>query len=467
MLLPTLTTGLLGFSSALLLVWGSVNPAQNPALQQLIAVLASMGLGGTAVLWVALDRRFSRLGLGWVLLMGLLLRLVAIVAHPLLEDDYFRYLWDGWRTVSALDPYRLPPSAFFSVETLPSVWQDILGGINYPDVPTIYGPVLQWFFALAHLLAPGEVMAIQALLLLLDMTLLGLLALRGVDRRGVLIYALHPLVLKEAMASAHPDGLMALLLLLAVFAWQRKRAFLMGVLLGSAVCAKVAALVALPLMLLAPSTRARGVSWLRGAIRNRWLGYGLLGFALSVTALYLPFIWGGGNEAAGLIAFGTQWRYNPMLFRLIEWVVPESATRWVAACMILGGLGWLAYRWRTAPSLHGLPLPPLDTALLLLILLSPVVNPWYWLWLLPISLMMGQGWLAVAACTMPLAYLNSTVLTEAGLFAYRMSDPLFVVQWPAALVQMLCLLMAWFWRDRLRLSPRRTSGEPGASTAIP
>ena len=237
----------LGVGNALTLVVGSRAAATDA---ELVATLAGALLGATALLWVALDDHFERSSLAWVFGLALLLRLIAVQATPLLEDDHHRYLWDGMRTATAFDPYRLPPSAFFGAPGLSPRWSDILSGINYPDIPTIYGPLLQWVFAAAHSLAPGRLGGVQALVLMGDMAVLALLARQQVGVRMLLLYALHPLVLKEAMASAHPDGLVAMWLLLALAAWQRGHALWVGVALGLAVGTKVAALVLLPLLLL-------------------------------------------------------------------------------------------------------------------------------------------------------------------------------------------------------------------------
>lgn len=434
-----------------MLVWGGTHEATGSIERQLIAVLAGTSLGGAAVLWIALDQRFARLPMRWVLGLALLLRLIAIQASPLLEDDHFRYLWDGLRTATALDPYRLPPAAFFGASALSPAWQDVLSGINNPDVPTLYGPLLQWLFAAAHLLMPANVFAIQALLLVVDMAVLALLAHQGVGTRGVLMVAVHPLVLKEAMASAHPDGLVALLLLLTLMAWQGRRAAVMGTMLGLAVCAKVAALVALPLLLLPPPRQVVGSPLPQEEAFEDWPLRAMVGFCLTVVALYLPFAWVGGSDASGLATFGTQWRFNPLLYRAVELVLPVSATRPAAALLIAAGIALLAWRWRsTARHSKGPALPPLDAALALLILLSPVVNPWYWLWALALSVRLGQGWLAVAAATAPLAYLNSTVLAETTFTFFRLPQWPFAVAWPAVAAQLLALGLAWRWRRRLQ-----------------
>ena len=424
----------LGIANALLLVWGSA--PDSGAARQLVAVLAGAGIGGCALLWIALERRFERMPVACVMGLALVLRLIAIQASPLLEDDHFRYLWDGLRTATGFDPYRLAPSAFFGNNDLPARWQDILGGINNPDVPTIYGPLLQWLFVLAYWIAPGRLVAIQGLLLVADMAVLWVLVRQGVGARCLLSYAVHPLILKEAMASAHPDGLLALFLLLALLAWQRRRAAWVGVLLALAVATKVAALVAVPLLILRPQSPAlNGTRWALG------IGAGL---AATLALLYLPFILAGGSDASALGTFGRQWRFNPLLYRIVEAAVPAAAARPFAALLMVAGVVVITWHWRRNMRQAAAPaLPPLDAALLLLLLLSPVVNPWYWLWALALSARLGRGWVAIGGVIAVLSYLNSTVLFEAALWIGPEPAAPYRMPWPLALVQVLALLAAF------------------------
>lgn len=437
----------LGITNALLLIWGSA-PGHGAA-PQLAAVLAGAGIGGAALGWIAVERRFERMPVAAIMALALLLRLIAMQASPLLEDDHFRYLWDGMRTATAFDPYRLPPSAFFSHSDLPTQWQDILSGINNPDVPTIYGPLLQGLFALAWWIAPGRLEPLQALLLLADMGVLIVLLHLGTGTRWLLAYAVHPLVLKEAMASAHPDGLVALMLLLALVAWQRRRAAWAGALLGLAVAAKVAALLALPLLLLSPAMRQNtSPAWPGGW---RWAWVMATSFAATLALLYLPFVWAGGSDAAALATFGSQWRFNPLLHRVIEGLLPAGAARPVAALLIMAGTTVIARRWWLNKRGAATPAPPpLDAALTLLILLSPVVNPWYWLWALALSAYRGSGTVAAMGVIAAVSYVNSSVLLEAGWWSGPPPAAPYGVPWSVAALQMLVLLGAWVWAGRAR-----------------
>ena len=438
--------GALGGLQCAVLVWGSGAPTAT----QLIAVLAAAALGGLALLWIAFDSRFAQTPLAWVFGLALVLRLIAVQAEPLLEDDHYRYLWDGMRTALHFDPYRLAPSAFFGANDLAPRWQDILSGINNPTIPTLYGPVLQALFALAHWLAPGRVGAIQGLVLLADLGCIALLAGQGVGARGLLAYALHPMILKEAMASAHPDGLVALWLLIALLAWRRERMVFTGVLLGLAVATKVAALLVVPLFLFGPQRTLR--FW-------RAPSAVAIGFVVALGGAYLPFLAAGSSDAIGLQTFAAQWRFNPLLYRVIEAGVPSGMARPVAALTITAGVAALLWRWRVASTAgRDLAMPPVDTVFLLLLLLAPVVNPWYALWALGPAIAARRPLVPVMGCVSVLAYLNGSVLREAGWQAATELTVPYSVPWPVALIQVAAVVFAAACLQRSKSCKKTTAG---------
>jgi alpha-1,6-mannosyltransferase len=446
------TVALLAATGAAVLVWGG-QPGNGTALQ-LAAVLCAAAIGAATVVWIACERRFEQMPVVAILTLALVLRLIAAQASPLLEDDHYRYLWDGYRTATAFDPYRLPPAAYFGDQHLPVYWQDVLSGINNPDLPSIYAPVLQWLFAIAYFVAPGELAPLQALLVAVDMAVLLLLARMGIGARWLLVYAVHPLILKEAIASAHPDGLVALWLLWAVVAWRQRRAGWVGVLLALAVGTKVAAVVALPLLLLLPQPPCADV-------RRRRIAGVAAGFVLTLVTLYAPFVLAGGSDTVALTVFGRQWQFNPLLFRLVQMLVPGDAARPLAALLILGGVMLLARRWYRQSARDPSAVPPVDAALLLLLLLSPVVNPWYWLWALPLAVLRGGVTVAAIGACAGLSYLNGSVLADAGLIAY--SAPYAVVGgavWAQAAVLATTLVFDYSKTQGSRDQRLRCSSEP-------
>ena len=133
-------------------------------------------------------------------------RSAGLFGFPLFEDDYFRYLWDGYRFAEVGTPYGWAPAASFADAEVPQVFQRILDQVNYPDIPTIYGPVAEFSFLLAYLVAPGSLVPLQLILIGVDILLIRLL-LTAAPPRFVLLYAWCPLVIKEIAFTAHPDGL--------------------------------------------------------------------------------------------------------------------------------------------------------------------------------------------------------------------------------------------------------------------
>src|SRR5882757_3142958 len=86
----------------------------------------------------------------WIVASALAFRLCGLWATPSLEDDYQRYLWDGWRTIQDGSPYDRAPAEFFAVpEKRPSGVETALDELNNPDRTTIYAPVTQVLFAAA------------------------------------------------------------------------------------------------------------------------------------------------------------------------------------------------------------------------------------------------------------------------------------------------------------------------------
>jgi len=311
-----------------------------------------------------------------LLAWAFLARALGLLGEPILEDDYFRYLWDGYRVITDGRPYGRPPEDWFDDPGLPASMQQVLSGINYPDVPTAYGPVQQALFGLAAWIEPGALWPLKAILIALDLVLLGTLWRLGA-RRGAWLYALHPLVIKEVAFTAHPDGACVLFLLLALLARQRRRAWLAGACCGLALAGKVLALPLIPLLLWGLPLRA-------------WLGC-----VLAVALAYAPFML-SGTDLTGLGVFSEQWIFNPLAYGIAAWAMGAELGR-KASLLVFAGV-WLGLLWRHRRSSEpAQTLPPLDWVMAALLFLSPVLNPWYALWLLPFAALRpatGLWWLA-------------------------------------------------------------------------
>lgn len=343
----------------------------------------------------------------WILGLGLLLRAIGVTAYPVFEDDFYRYLWDGRMLVETGTPYGIAPASFFDLENLKTWESTVLDGINYPEVPTVYGPVAQWFFALCYWIEPGSVKTLQIGLGLADVGVL-LLLLRLASPAAALLYAFSPLLIKEFAMSAHIDVLGVLFMVAALLAFQRQRWLLVGVLLALAAGVKIFALVAAPFLL--------GFRW------RAWVAMAVTGVAvaapLGLVAAWLP---------EGLAVMGSDWFFNsPVHLVLVQaaLVPPEWAVRGLllvfASVWLWQYLGWMKY-WRSVgqPLIEQLPLHWLFGLFLLIL---PAINPWYLVWWLPFAVITPLWTPWVASVALLLSYASGINLagTQDGSSLYQL-----------------------------------------------
>ena len=388
-------------------------------LASAVAGAAMLGLWGFAERF---DREPPLLA---VLGFSALFHLLGVVGLPILEDDVYRYLWDGKIFADTGDPYGLPPEDAFERRDLSPRFEEILGSVNHPHLPTIYGPTLQWLFRACHALAPGAVGPLQAAGAASSLAIVALLA-RVARPRHLLLFAWSPLVVKEFAFTAHTDALAIALLLGGWLAVARERPRLGGALLALAVGAKLFALLLVPLVL-----RRALAPWLV--------------FATTLAVLYLPFADLAGGHAAGLgtplLAMGTDWVFNAPLYPMLRAALPDLAARG----LLLAGFAvvWLvaARRSLTRPDAE---LPRGDWIYGALLVAVPVLNPWYVAWPLAFAVVRPSAWAVTASLCVLLSYAIGLNLPDAGLGAYAHPQGLRLLEFAP-----VALALAWdAWRAR-------------------
>ncbi len=416
----TLGWGVLLCASLGLLAWWSAAGAREAALG---AYGAALGVYGVWAWGVVSGREVP---LGWAVGVGLAARGLMLLGAPLFSDDIWRYLWDGHVQLQGVNPYLHAPSSE-AVAGLRTAWWSL---INHKEVPTIYPPAAQGVFALSALVGGGSDAVMRAWMVAGE-----LLGIWGLGRcvpasRRAQVWALalwSPLLVVEFAGSGHLDAL-ALAGLIWALAWGGEgRWGRAGLALGWSVGAKVLGVVALPFLLAS--------AW-RGGRAGRWGRVGRLvgGASLVVALTFAPYFTGvifgeGGTFGQGFSTYARKWRWNDGPYAavfagheaLLEtasapgggepvWrmdaltgplgalgvrhvhegreVVSTTFTRYEVAsnltkgmaALLLALLGW---------SLLWLRAPPLEATLAwigVLLLVSPVVHPWYVAWLVPLAL---------------------------------------------------------------------------------
>ena len=368
----------------------------EPGLQMFFILVAWTGLPafGLYLYFRRLDEPFP---LGRMFFWAVVFRVCGLIGGPFFEDDFNRYLWDGYRFATTGTPYGAAPEAFFVDPAVPAAFHGILDGINHPELPTIYAPTTQLIFLLGYWLQPGSVTALQLILILVDLTAIVLL-LRLAPARNVMLYAWCPLVIKEIAFTAHPDGVGVCLLLAAIVLARNRRWRSGAVCLGMAVGTKIFALALGPLVLV-------------GASLRHWVL-----FVVTLAALYTPFVVSGDTDLESLQVFAREWEFNSAAFGLLT-----TALRRFDATLVLGlmyAAFWVCYAVKFARiSPHAIPRG--DWLYGVLLAVSPVVNPWYLLWLLPFAAIFPSAWAWTASAAVLLSYVTGINLNDYSLQSYQ------------------------------------------------
>jgi len=359
-------------------------------------------LYGIAALTLARSRRAldHRALLAWIWVGAIAFRAAVLASSPSLSDDLYRYIWDGRVLLAGINPYRFAPTAPELAHLRNTLWPLI----NNPGLPTIYPPVLQLVFAAVASVAP-TVLGVKAAMAAFDLGagwfLMKALRARGRPRVEVLFYLWNPLVVVEFAGQGHADAVGIFFLALALRAWAENRAFRSGVALVLAGLVKFLPFVALPLLL--------------PKLRWKWLLLPLL-----VALFYLPFLRDQVDALGSLGTYTAKWRSNDFLFGLFyrepltgsNEIPLWHAKLWAAAVPAAVWLATAALR-RPWPSVFSWTV---GAALLV----SPIVHPWYVIWLLPAALFVLHPawwvWAALAALAyIPLpGYLGDGIWTESG-----------------------------------------------------
>jgi hypothetical protein len=85
-----------------------------------------------------------------------------------------------------------------------------------------------------------------------------------------------------------------------------------------------------------------------------------------------------------------------------------------------------------------LPLAPIAATFIAMLLLSPVVNPWYWLWALPLAMLRPSSvaWTAATFSLFAYAHVAMQVMAGSSITTYA------VPPW-ATVLQLLAIGAAW------------------------
>ncbi|MFC3122899.1 hypothetical protein [Agaribacter flavus] len=352
-----------------------------------------------------------------IFVIGLLARIIFIPTNAVLEDDFYRYFFDGELLTLKANPYKHAPNDFLNdsqgllIQEPSGLLQDkekpvvnsLVYRVAYPDISTIYPPVAQFFFALSSYIAPYDLSIWRSLLLLFEIISFYLLVkLLTVYRRPIYfisLYWLNPLLIVEGINAAHMDVILVPFILASLLMIQTQRYTLAGALLAAAVGVKLWPVLLVPFAVVYIASKYE-----RGHRLHSILGF-CFAFASLTILLLLPQLLSLSSQS-GLQQYSQYWQVNSFIFSILDsglvaayelstsdWLVdPNELSRLLVSLTILIFIGKqsLSHLITTLANKNVRPHDPLALAnhwfwlAFLLFILSPTGYPWYAFWFMPL-----------------------------------------------------------------------------------
>ncbi|PIP90778.1 MAG: hypothetical protein COW79_05765 [Bdellovibrionales bacterium CG22_combo_CG10-13_8_21_14_all_38_13] len=292
--------------------------------------------------------------------------IIAIIFSPAMENDHYRYLWEAKVLLNQFSPYLTSPAEL--KDTVSFKFYDRIG---FPWIPSVYPP-------LAHLWhAPFALLNFELGFKLLQIvnSLIAYKILSYMKVTSWVVVATFPFILKENISSAHLDFIAIFLLIF----FMRKGYPFIGVLLSTGL--KLLGII--PTVILTGSISSR---------RNPYLNIVLLFISSFIVSFTIT--------QPGFKEFSQNWLWNPGIHQLISFVINESSTKIILACMVV------VYVLMISSIRRACTQTKISMAFAFFIALSPVYNSWYAIWFSLPALAVGNNRVILPLVFSTFAYIN-------------------------------------------------------------
>ncbi|KQC31027.1 polyprenol phosphomannose-dependent alpha 1,6 mannosyltransferase MptB [Flagellimonas eckloniae] len=337
--------------------------------------------------------QFEKWNLKFLLISGILFRLVFFLVEPNLSQDFYRFIWDGELIKHGLNPYLYTPNDLIGQNGLPISNADALfagmGELSAKHFSN-YPPVNQIIFALSSLLGGGSILgSIIVMRLFIIFADLGILyfsrkLLQNLNQSNHMAfwYFLNPLVIIELTGNLHFEGVMLFFLVWSLYLISSKKEILAAPIYAVSIMVKLVPLLFLPLFI-------KHFGFKKSAIF-----YILIG--LSCIVLFLPFYSPVfvSNYSETISLWFSNFEFNAGIYNVVKqigtnffdakpWELVKSYGKLVAILVMVITL--LMAFVRKNQNLSTL-ITSMLIALSLYYFLSSTVHPWYIIFLVGLSI---------------------------------------------------------------------------------
>ena len=337
--------------------------------------------------------QFEKWNFKFLLVTGILFRLVFLCAEPNLSQDFYRFIWDGELIKNGINPYIHLPKDLISQIDLPITnAQELFDGMgdlsarHYSNYP----PVNQIIFALASFLGGGSILGsvitMRLMIILADIgiLLLGRKLLQNLNQSNHLAfwYFLNPLVIIELTGNLHFEGVMLFFFVWALYLISNKKWVTAAPVYAASIMVKLVPILFLPLFL-------RYFEFKKSVLFYLLVGVSCV---LLLLPFYSPVFVDNYAETVGLWFSNFEFNagfYNALKKVVVDyfdakpWELIKVYGKWVVRVVVLGAVLLALLRKNQT-------LSDVITSMLILLtgyyFLSSTVHPWYLVFLVVLAM---------------------------------------------------------------------------------
>ena len=413
----------IGYAVFLNLISPNFTYAANPSLDATIKyVLVRIFIGVVYVIAVIIFLKknyFDKKEIWFVIIVGMIARIILVPTEPILEDDFNRYLWDGAVTANGYNPYQYSPKEFIDSTSSKEVGPErlysladesgeIIRLVNHPHIRTIYPPVAQAIFAVAYFIKPWSVPVWKLIIFLLDLLVLILTIILikklKLDLKQIIVYWWNPILLHEFYSAGHMDIIMYPLIIGSIIFYVNKKFIASSNLFALSFGVKVWPIVFIPFVL-------------KRLLHNRKkLFIAIISSGIIILIMAFPIILTKLDDSLGFVTYSKNWTNNEAFFQLVNISVKSiikffnihyycslCVSRWV---IIIGYFSFIVYLLSKKIDTNQQFINLLFLAVSVLYLISPTQFPWYYTWVLPLLVVNPRLSFILYAAFLPLYQLK-------------------------------------------------------------
>jgi len=343
-------------------------------------------------------------------IIGVLFRLVFLVATPNLSQDFYRFIWDGELVSNFINPYLHTPNTLIAEKDLiirnSQTLYKGMGALSAAHFSN-YPPLNQLLFGISTVLGSGSflgsIIGLRCFIILADLGILffgqKLLRQLQLPNYTILWYFLNPLVIVELAGNLHFEGVMIFffvwsIYLLAIQKWQWS-----AVAIAGSIAIKLVPLLFLPLYL-------KYFGFKKSILFYLIIGATLL---LLFAPFYSPYFFTNYAETIGLwfsnfefnAGFYNVLKYFATLCGIAPWELIKIYGAYSAGATVLVVLLVTFLRKNEQ-------LPTLLSSMLYVLtfyyLLATTVHPWYIIFLVLLAVFTKHTYAYIWAALIPLSY---------------------------------------------------------------